>query len=186
MEIQLLMRPALLALLATSMLGCSVGPVWSPRVAGRIVDKETGEPVVGALVSATYGMHSALKWEGGSYVCCYKTSSTFTDAEGRFEIPGGFELMRPLPFTWVEVHPDVEWLHPAYGLGLLSRDAKVDWSHLELSMVRDEQRIELYDASDGVPFCLGSHSCWEACQLWFGDDQECVRRGLHAPGQARK
>ena len=169
------MRAALLALFATSLLGCTIGPLWSPRVAGRIVDKETGQPVVGAVVSATWGMNDAAKWEGGSHTCCYRVASTLTDAEGRFELPGRVEIFRPMPLTWLERNPDLTWIHPAYGMGSVSRDSEVDRSALELEVVRNEAEIARINASGEAPFCYGSADCWQACRVWYGGDEACFQ-----------
>jgi hypothetical protein len=46
-------------------------------------------------------------------------------------------------------------------------------------VVRDERRIELFNTSTDLPFCSYGGDCWAACRVWFGDDEECVRHGLH-------
>ncbi|HJU21579.1 MAG TPA: carboxypeptidase-like regulatory domain-containing protein, partial [Casimicrobiaceae bacterium] len=71
--------------------GCGMPHLlYGKRVAGQVVDAETGEPIAGA--------HVALLWEAGiiptgftghnSRDICFHAAATTTDAQGHFDIPG--------------------------------------------------------------------------------------------------
>lgn len=81
-----------LAVIATSTIaGCGMPHrLYGKRIAGQVVDAETGQPIAGA--------HVALLWRSGvipsgftghnSRDICFHAAATTTDAQGRFDIPG--------------------------------------------------------------------------------------------------
>ncbi|HLX29464.1 MAG TPA: carboxypeptidase-like regulatory domain-containing protein [Casimicrobiaceae bacterium] len=80
---------AVIALSTTG--GCGMPHLlYGKRVAGQVVDAETGEPIAGA--------HVALLWEAGiiptgftghnSRDICFHAAATTTDAQGHFDISG--------------------------------------------------------------------------------------------------
>ena len=68
--------------------GCSAGRVWMPRT-GQVLDWETREPIVDAVVVA--------RWYGKVYqiaktsTVCYHVESAVTDKQGRYRIPAEVE-----------------------------------------------------------------------------------------------
>jgi hypothetical protein len=80
----------LAAVTLASLAGCGMPHLlYGKRVAGQVVDMDTGQPIAGA--------HVALLWEAGinpsgftghnSRDICYHAAATTTDTEGHFEIP---------------------------------------------------------------------------------------------------
>lgn len=114
-------RRLLPAALAAGLVGCfSLGPIWVPRVEGIVVDAETGEPLAGAEVVASYRtprFDSHAEWLV-SHVTTDSRSAT-TDRDGRFAIPAHLAIE---PVRGGCVTPWYPWLsarHPDYG--------NVDW-----------------------------------------------------------
>lgn len=126
--------------------GCGMPHLlYGKRVAGQVVDADTGEPIAGA--------HVALLWEAGiipsgftghnSRDICFHAAATTTDSQGRFDIPGWwkwktYNVYNVDPFvlvytrnyaplqTFVEPAPDrrpTEHLTERYSLKRFSGDA---------------------------------------------------------------
>ncbi|HEY8153002.1 MAG TPA: carboxypeptidase-like regulatory domain-containing protein [Myxococcota bacterium] len=102
--------------LASSLVGCySLGPIWAPRVEGRVVDARTGAPVAGAEVFATYGTRKWDSGPGNDWGITVATDSSWatTDRDGRFVLPAHWAI-EPVPggcatgkYPWlIAYHPD--------------------------------------------------------------------------------
>ncbi len=165
---------------------CSHGRVWAPRVAGRIVDKETRQPIAGAPVFASYLIDSWGKFEGGSMSCCVELNWTKTNTDGRFEFPAHWMHPRGSVLDSIPSYPELHWLHPGYGREALEywpfgegaekyRDRV--WENLELEMSRQEWFIRAVNEGKDFGYICGSRvDCWVACEAWFGGEEECLKR----------
>ena len=80
----------LAAVTLTSLAGCGMPHLlYGKRIAGQVVDMDTGQPIAGA--------HVALLWRSGiipsgftghnSRDICFHAAASTTDAAGRFDIP---------------------------------------------------------------------------------------------------
>jgi hypothetical protein len=83
------------------------GEKWGP-FRGRIVDAETGQPIIGAVVLVVW-------WEAiftpiQTNRQFYDARETLSDAEGRFEVP----RLPPPFFTFRFFRPDVIYFAPGY------------------------------------------------------------------------
>ena len=172
---RLLTHVLALCALACVLAGCAFGPIWARTIEGQVTDAETGQPVVGAEVFASYKSSSLLDPTHHNYAFRWAT----TDDEGRFSIPG-----RPAPnlwaFGWVSRwNPDVAVLDRRYGISF--REFSMggpppDWRHMEIKICREPNEIErLNSAKTLSEVCgLGVLDCFRACQLWYGE-QQCSR-----------
>lgn len=110
-------RRALPVALATGLLGCfSLGPIWVPRVEGIVVDAETGEPLAGAEVFASY-FTPRFDLDDKDWFTTVTTDSAWgtTDRDGRFAIPAHLAID---PVSGGFVTHWYPWLfayHPDYG-----------------------------------------------------------------------
>ena len=126
---RLLTLTALVMLIVFVAAACSHGRVWAPRVSGTIVDRETRQPIAGAVVFSNYEVGAWIGFEGGGVSCCVELNWTKTDADGRFEFsphwmyPKGTSRLDTIPS-----YPTLHWLHPSYG-----RDALEFWPFGEKS-----------------------------------------------------
>ena len=118
------------------LVGCvpSLGPVRLAAVEGRLLDRESREPIVGAEIFQVYRGAGAP----GADPRSYHSRWTQSDAEGRF----AFESeVAPSARMWLlKVYgPRYDFYHPAYGLvrGSTTEDAEVV---LEGSLDQAEQR----------------------------------------------
>lgn len=181
-----MMRTALLTLIAFSVAGCSHSSVWAPRVAGRIVDKETRQPIAGAPVFANYRILDGIGFEGGGASCCVELNWTKTDADGRFEFPAHRMHPKRSFLDSIPSYPALYWLHPSYGRDALEywpffeeaeRYRDLNWENLELEMSRNEQFIRAVNEGKDFGYICDSHvKCWVACEAWFGGEAECLKR----------
>ena len=79
------------ALLVSAAAGCGMIPhvLYGKRIAGQVVDADTGQPIAGAHVA--YLWESTINPSGftghSARTICYHAAATVTDAQGRFEIP---------------------------------------------------------------------------------------------------
>jgi hypothetical protein len=80
------------AIICVIITGCVVGgpKVW-PNIEGVILDKDTGEPIVGVFVSVSYG--GAYYYVIESQGVCYDENVIKTDEKGKFGIKTKFEFM---------------------------------------------------------------------------------------------
>jgi hypothetical protein len=155
--------------------GCALGPIWARAIEGQVTDAETGQPVAGAHVFASYVCSSSLDPSHENYAFRWAT----TDSEGRFAISG-----RPATRFWAigcisRWNPDVAVLDRRYGIHskwFSGSGPPPDWHHVVFEIRRDSKEIEDLDsAKDLYPLC-SNHTvdCYRACELWYGE-QECSR-----------
>jgi hypothetical protein len=92
-------------------------------IEGRVVDKETGQPVQGAVVVAQWILATPPEGEEKDY---FVVIETVTDAEGRYRIPGWGPQVRPRS-RWLDKYdPAIEVFKPGYWPeGLANRPAGV-------------------------------------------------------------
>src|SRR5437762_3452198 len=57
----------------------------SPGFAGRVTDRETGQPIGNAIVVVQWG-GAARSWATGMFICVH-VAQTATDADGRYRVP---------------------------------------------------------------------------------------------------
>jgi hypothetical protein len=91
--------------------GCAIVHHYGPYM-GKVVDKESGEPVEGAAVLAVYmTMRTTISGSKGEYL---DAQETLTDKNGEFEIPPLTRFtFRPLHWFWSRA--DFTIFKPGYG-----------------------------------------------------------------------
>lgn len=92
--------------------GCAITREYGPYM-GKVVDKETGEPIAGAVVFLRF--YTGTIWAAGGRVSHYADAVEYlTDNEGKFDIP----VQRIIAFrpgdTW-DQRPLVIIFKPGYG-----------------------------------------------------------------------
>jgi hypothetical protein len=91
---QWIARILMLLVLSTPMTGCMF--YHAPTFEGTILDQETKQPLVGAVVVAQYEKETMNIFGGGSGNTIINVRETLTDKEGRFRIPSYTTLVDPL------------------------------------------------------------------------------------------
>ena len=146
---------ALLVIAATAAASLFPHRLYGKRIAGRVVDAATGQPIAGA--------HVAYLWESGiipsgftghnSRDICYHAAAAVTDARGRFEIAPWKEWS-----TYdVEVHdPEALVYAPRY----LPRQIVLREGKLKPPQERPNERYELHAFSGTIDERLKS--------MWWG------------------
>lgn len=167
---------ALLCLASTMSFGCvgtSVGPI-----AGRVVDARTGQGVPGAEVFRSYGATNALAFSGEPSGNTYTPDWVASAPDGTFSFPGRWLWLGG--FYVIDSTPYIEWIHPQYGWGGLSKRKIEDSRRIRLEIDRNEQQVRhLADPrvpSGGVsdPCSLPTREASDRCRLvGYGD----ARRG---------
>ncbi|MFH1674411.1 MAG: hypothetical protein ABIF87_13420 [Pseudomonadota bacterium] len=100
---------AVILLISTS--GCAIVHHYGPYM-GKVVDKETGEPIEGAAVLAVY--HTEFYFIAGPVSYYLDAQETLTDKKGEFEIPSLTSFtFRPLHGFWSRA--DFTIFKPGYG-----------------------------------------------------------------------
>jgi hypothetical protein len=167
-------RSLLVIAFAAAACSCSQGPVWEPRLEGRIVDEETGEPVVGVLVEASYTrvdpglFHASIREvpQGWAY----------SDPDGRFVIPGKWKVQ--LAGSWsatpsiTTYHPDYDWNFDELPGGPLPR-----WHGFTIRIRnRDEYSpLEHERRAPGSACHFSEATCLEFCRMAFPGVEDCGR-----------
>ena len=100
--------------LVVSSLGCCGRYLvyWDRHYSGRVIDKETGEPIEGAVVAADYHIRTlSPAGDVGSEICC---KETFTDEQGKFRIPFMAYLKPYAIFSYLASGPAIGVFQPGY------------------------------------------------------------------------
>ena len=113
-----------------------------PRVAGRVIDAETGRGVEGAGVYLVYDVENVLAFFGEPGGTAFDGGWELTDSDGRFEFSarwtteGGF-------FGVIDTTPMVQWVHPDYTGGIADPEiaGHRDIESLEFRASRDEEQL---------------------------------------------
>ena len=137
---RLLIRAFVTTICSLACAGCLASHL--PRVAGRVIDAETGKGVEGAGVYLIYDVQNALAFFGEPGGTAFDGGWTLTDSEGRFEFPARWTAEGG-PVGIVDGSPLVTWVHPQYGWG--SNDPEVpghgDLENLEFRAMREERLL---------------------------------------------
>ena len=162
--------------LAFLVAGCTLGPVWSRRLEGRVIDERTGKPVAGAVVTASYrvlflGTHGS----GGDL----QVGSTMTDADGRFQLHGRFSFVFG-PLAMTRPNPEVRAFHPEFGLGMACRGSHCPSDRLDLEIRMEDDDDTLDDLLVGNRprgICDGAReeTCQRLCQAAYADAGLCTK-----------
>lgn len=168
---------AMLALAVASLLGCFrsrlPAEIVTPRLAGYVVDKRTGEGIAGAeLFVFRFYSWPQLFHTGGAPIA---TTWTTSDATGYFELPRhvhpvaedereGFKLS-PLVFLY--------FVHRDYTANYLDLPESQDaWTSLRFEIEPEEASIEWMQSPS-----MSSHTCGllageayaHCCEILYGD-----------------
>lgn len=99
-------------LLVPLLIGCAVAHYYG-SIKGRVVDRDTGQPLEGAAVVAMYRtVYGSL---GGEVTRFEDAQEAKTDANGEFSIPGIFVFAPRPPFSWFNWEPEFCVYQPEYG-----------------------------------------------------------------------
>jgi len=140
--------------------GCAISHTYGPYT-GKVVDKETAEPIEGAVVFMSF--YTLLPTPGGQTSYYADATETLTDRQGQFVIPTQWVwAFRPLSF-W-EPQPQVIIFRPGYGAFPEHRDTSYEpkgWFKVGVPLTiklpklktREERRDNLGNlwAGSGVP-----------------------------------
>jgi hypothetical protein len=136
--------------------GCLVAHL--PRVAGKVVDAESGAGIEGAGVYLVYDVQNALGFFGEASGMKFDGGWAVMDSTGRFEFPARWTTEGG-QFGLVDETPAVLWVHPFWGGGV--RDLEVpghrDIGNLEFRAARNEnllRRLKRLPLDEG--FCEGA------------------------------
>jgi len=157
------MRRLVLALLAAGLGGCGLGPIWAPRVEGRVVDSVTGAPVAGAAVAVYHEQPDISGHTPRQIPVAVRV--TRTDADGGFSVRGEFEiywsLFRP------RYRPTVRVEHPLYGTAWVEDAAAEPLVELQQDgygrddWIEGDVRCDRAEADPCFWACLGNAECFE-------------------------
>ena len=75
---RLLTQVFALCTFAVVLAGCALGPIWARAIEGRGIDAETGQPVAGAEVFASYVASSTLDPSHNNYAFRWATRNVST------------------------------------------------------------------------------------------------------------
>jgi len=158
------LRYAGLGYLAFYFVTCDMGPIWAPRIEGRVVDARTGEPVAGAGVFSGYTYQSRYEWD---------VRWTTTDASGRFAIPGHFAVLFGRFTFLADVDgPHVSVMHPAYGIHDKGHwhARQVRFRELEFRLEPDLTWRQAFGIGSGAAICgdWPYEVCDAACEIMWG------------------
>lgn len=110
-DLRLLKRWFVRAIAAVLLAGCTFGPIWAREVRGRVVDRETGKPVVGVEVFVGVDQWSPVWFDSSPVYGLFRWATT--DEKGRFVIPGEVQLRPAIGCTSSRFA--VLLYHPQYG-----------------------------------------------------------------------
>ncbi len=159
---------------------CEGKPFVAPRIAGRIVDKRTGQPVAGMTVFVWYEYD--VTWSAEPKGGGFGTRWQETDAEGRFDFPEQVAAERVSRQVRVEPVPNVQLLHRDYGRPLvLLPDDPTQWSNVEFRIEPDRMTLEwIRDTrAHGARICggpWGQEAYQHCCEVAWGKRCEDVGR----------
>ncbi len=148
---------------------------WGP-LTGRIIDGETGRPISGAVVLATWD--EIERWNPvHPRSLFYDAQEAVTDADGRFTIPG----IRPLWGFRVVRQPNWRVFAPGYTFGRWvvtppTGEVLVDPTVIEMRAAKTrEERLDVLRRADGA---AGSLPPEKRCLLTRAINQEWKNLGL--------
>ena len=174
---RLLKTVPILCVVLLLLLGCQL---YAPRVAGRVVDAQSGEGIEGVTVFRTVTFYDRLGGLTGRPVF-NSTGSVWatTAADGSFEIPAAPLGVRKPLFRLKGKPPALTWVHPEYGWGdFYEREADLD--RMEIRAERDPAKLEQMRGTRGVYASDNTCSFYEAepsdycCEVAFGSVDRCL------------
>ena len=66
-----------------------------PEFKGKVIDSETKEPIVGAVVVVLYNKHTLISGPGGGHSSVVKVKEALTDKNGEFHFPSYTTMIQP-------------------------------------------------------------------------------------------
>lgn len=143
--------------------GCALGPIYAPRLEGRVTDARDGTPVAGALIVAFYTYQHAYNWD---------VRWTETDEVGRFVVPAHFAMIWGLRTFLADTGgPEILIAHPSYGDFVRSEDDREEWvglQKLDLRIERKDWRSVEREASSTICGGFEGEACDEICRHMWG------------------
>lgn len=134
------MRSFSLCAAAAALASCALGPIWAMRIAGRVTDADTGEPIEGALVVSYYVCQGFLS--PGSDTVDHQAVKT--DPDGRFSIPAHFSMPLGEIAAFKKPAPVVQIITRDHGLfgfdynpGAFQTAPPRDYGNIEYRLKRD-------------------------------------------------
>lgn len=117
-----------LLLLALPLTGCSQEPrsIGAPEMLARVMDAETGEPVVGAAVEVTVHVEkptSSIEHTDSKIIYSH---ITIVRADGRFMVPAWGPVDIPSGWHLVQDDPGIKITKEGYGFTIFSN---AEWNH---------------------------------------------------------
>jgi len=152
--------------------------LWDYPYAGRVVDKETGEPIEGAVVVAEYWMETPSPAGPGHAKLTWR--ETVTDWDGRFRIPFLFTTYQS-PFFYLVRKPEIYVLALGYGrlCDRYGSDYLFDYDSNGDLVARLIRRRSRQEAWDDVGECYPYNCPIKTCPKLFEIvDTEYVEVGL--------
>ena len=169
----------LTAVLVVAVLSCGCGkiPRWSRRVEGRVLNEETGEPVSGAEVFASYQI---MRMVHPGEIDVHWTT---TDEKGHFSIPGHIREIGPWWFVSTDRIPYFRIVHPVLGYftRIMDEDSFPGYRKLEFRISRSRRSLFYFDDPiDYHKMCATRNpaACARLCEVVFGSAEPCERWGL--------
>lgn len=155
--------------------GCAIGPVYGPRIEGKVVEKDTGKPVAGAEVFAAYEVNSP----SGVHYIDWRWATT--EEDGSFAIPGHIWVILGPPGGRTESYPVFRVIHREYGeggTGFTGRAAEdfPGWQNISLE-VGGGPRGYFEDPIRWSSLCRGASdaACDRMCEVIYGSVDACAR-----------
>lgn len=167
---------AFAALSSVALAAVACAPVWTPRVAGRVVDKATSQPVAGAEVF----IHRSESPFLSSYRQKFDKRWQTTDAEGRFDFPGKVSAwLKSRIFLRIWPKPRVLVIDSDYGFqpAHLRKD-RSNWTDLVIEMQPHEGFLRsMADPEKAWFLCgsLGGDARLRCCEVIYGRPDPCFR-----------
>lgn len=175
---------ALVVLLAPSCWTMPTRVVHTPEIAGRVIDHETGEPVVGAEVFVSRFAATNYVGHSGASVF-YGTRWTTTDEQGRFAFPAEDTPVPPDIQRWEQFsdEPGVVVIHPGYGRAQNAHKIGDDYAHIEWEAVPDSYTLDFWKRRWGAGAICGNFDrpgYLHCCEFVYGPDHKCGGRSGHS------
>ncbi len=157
---------------------CDGKPFVAPRIAGRIVDKRTGQPVAGMTVFVWYEYD--VTWSAEPKGGGFGTRWQETDAEGRFDFPEQVAAENVSSQVRVAPRPAFVLLDREYGSPEVHLpDNPAQWSNVEFRIEPDRMTLEWIRGRETSLLCGGpwGHEAAEhCCQVAWGKRCQDVGR----------
>ncbi len=172
---------ALVVLLAPSCWTMPTRVVYTPEIAGRVIDHETGKPVIGAEVFVSRFAATNYVGHSGASVF-YGTRWTTTDERGHFAFPAEDTPVPPDIQRWEQFsdEPGIVVIHPDYGRAQNARKIGDDSGHIEWEAVADRRTLRALSSRSGWATVCGGifdrAGYIHCCNVFYGPDHVCVGR----------